>query len=229
VTGSGSRWDHATVVIQALPSGSRKTLIEGAADARYLQNGQIVFARAGILYAVPFDIDRLAITGKEAPVVQGVLRGAGTVGGASANYSVSDAGTLVYIPGPLAPNSSQLQLALLDVAGGIKVFDITPGPYGKPRVSPDARHIAFESDDGKDANIWIWDVDGKGAARRLTFGGSNRSPAWSADSQRVAYQSDRGGDFGIFWQRADGTGAPERLTTAQPGNRAATSFLGSRR
>lgn len=217
VTGSDGRWDRAKVVVQLLPSGPRKMLIEDAADARYLQNGQIVFARGGVLYAVPFDIDGLAVRGKEIPVVEGVRRGLGTVGAASANYSVSDTGTLVYVPGPLATNSSQLQLALLDVAGGMKVLDVTPGPYSQPRVSPDGRHIAFESDDGKDANIWVWDVDGKGAARRLTFGGSNRSPAWSADSQHVAFQSDREGDLGIFWQRADGTGAPEKLTTAQQG------------
>jgi Tol biopolymer transport system component len=217
VTGSDGRWDRAKVVVQPLPSGPRKTLIEGAADARYLQTGHIVFARAGVLYAVPFDIDRLAITGKETPVVEGVRRGIGTVGAASANYSVSDTGTLVYVPGPLATNSSQLQLALLDAAGGIKVLDVRPGPYGRPRVSPDGRHIAFESHDGKDANIWVRDVGGRGAARRLTFGGSNRSPAWSADSRRVAFQSDREGDLGISWQRADGTGPPERLTRADRG------------
>ena len=50
-------------------------------------------------------------------------------------------------------------------------------------------------------------------ARRLTFGGRNRSPVWSRDGERLAFQSDRDGDLGIFWQRADGAGQAERLTT----------------
>ena len=60
--------------------------------------------------------------------------------------------------------------------------------------------------------MWIYDVSGASAMRRLTLGGRNRVPVWSADGQRVAFQSDRDGDLGLFWQRADGTTPAERLT-----------------
>jgi Tol biopolymer transport system component len=60
----------------------------------------------------------------------------------------------------------------------------------------------------------VYDLDGAGAARRLTFGGRDRYPIWSADSQWVIFQSDRGGDSAIYRQRADGSGAAERLTMA---------------
>jgi Tol biopolymer transport system component len=72
-------------------------------------------------------------------------------------------------------------------------------------------------DTGKEAIIYIYDLEGTSSMRRLTFGGSNRYPVWSADSRRVASQSDREGDHGIFWQRADGTGTVERLTRAEEG------------
>ena len=79
-------------------------------------------------------------------------------------------------------------------------------------MSPDGKRIAFGSDDGKDAFVWIYDVAGASSARRLTLGGRNRVPVWSADGERVAFQSDREGDLGVFWQRADGTTAVQRLT-----------------
>jgi len=61
----------------------------------------------------------------------------------------------------------------------------------------------------------VYELDGGGAARRLTFGGRDRYPIWSADNQWVIFQSDRGGDNAIYRQRADGSGAAERLTTAR--------------
>jgi dipeptidyl aminopeptidase/acylaminoacyl peptidase len=68
---------------------------------------------------------------------------------------------------------------------------------------------------GKEAIVWIYELAGTSAMRRLTFGGNNRFPMWSADGQRVAFQSDREGDLAI-WQRADGSGAAERLKTPEP-------------
>ena len=86
-----------------------------------------------------------------------------------------------------------------------------------PRVSPDARRLAVGIVSSQQADVWVYDLDGASAIRRLTLQGRNQHPVWSADSQRVAFQSDREGDLGIFWQRADGSGAPERLTTAPKG------------
>ena len=93
---------------------------------------------------------------------------------------------------------------------------LPPGPYEHPRASPNDTQIAFATDDGKEAIVWIYELGGT-SMRRLTFGGKNRFPIWSADGQRVAFQSDREGDLGIFWQRADGSGAAERLTKPDQG------------
>jgi eukaryotic-like serine/threonine-protein kinase len=72
-----------------------------------------------------------------------------------------------------------------------------------PRVSPDGKRVVYEMDDGKEAALWISDLSGFNASRRLTFQGANRYPVWSADGERVAFQPDREGDLDIFWQRAD--------------------------
>jgi Tol biopolymer transport system component len=77
--------------------------------------------------------------------------------------------------------------------------------------------VAYGTDDGKEANVWIYDLSGATAPRKLTFGGANRYPIWTADGERVAFQSDREGDTAIWWQRADGNGVPERLTKPEKG------------
>jgi Tol biopolymer transport system component len=94
---------------------------------------------------------------------------------------------------------------------------LPPGTYEAPRVSPDGTRVAFGSDDGREAVVWIYDLSGATSMRRPTIGGRNRYPVWSPDGQRLAFQSDREGDAAIFWQRADGTGTAERLTKPDQG------------
>ena len=57
------RWDKANIAVQSLATGERKVLIEGGADARYIPTGHLVYMREGTLMAVPFNLDRLAVTG----------------------------------------------------------------------------------------------------------------------------------------------------------------------
>jgi len=212
-----SRWDQAHIVVHSLASGERKTLIEGASDARYLPTGHIVYALGGALFAVPFDERRLEVTGGAVPIVEGVRRAAGG-GTGVAHFSVSDTGSLIFIPGPVASTSvARGALALIDRNGDAEPLKLPAGTYESPRVSPDGRHVAYATDDGKDAIVWIYELSGTSVPRRLTFGGRNRFPIWSADGQRIAFQSDRDGDLGIFWQRADGTGTAERLTKPDQG------------
>jgi Tol biopolymer transport system component len=145
------------------------------------------------------------------PVVEGVRRAAfGTY--ATAALAVSSTGSLVFIPGPVTTLSGQSDLALSDRTGTAQPLKVPPNAYEYPRVSPDGKRIAVGSDDGKEAIVWIYDVSGATAIRRLTVGGRNRVPVWSADGAHVAFQSDREGDLGVWWQRADGTTPAERLT-----------------
>jgi Tol biopolymer transport system component len=214
-TGQGpDRWDNAKIMVQSTKTGERKTLIERGSDARYLPTGHIVYAFAGTLFAVPFDLRRLQVTGGPIPIVEGVRR-ATTTG--TANFSFSDTGSLIYVPGPVSAGGDQQLLALQDRKGSVEPLKIPARSYGFPRSSPDGKRVAFESEAGKEVNIWIYDFAGTIAPRQLTVGGANRYAVWSADGERVAFQSDREGDLGIFWQRADGAGTAERLTKPEQG------------
>ena len=207
-------WNRAHIVVQSVKTGNRKTLVERGTSARYLPTGHIVYADRGNLLAVPFDIGRLEVTGGPVPVVEGVPRSETT---GLAHFDVSSNGSLIYLPGPIEGGAATQSLAIVDRAGAGKPLALPQGSYLFPRVSPDGKRIAFSTDDGKEALVWIYEVSGASSMRRLTFGGSNRFPIWSADGQYVAYQSDREGDLGIFRQRADGTGAAERLTKPDSG------------
>ena len=212
---AAERWDQAQIVTHSLRSGERKTLVDGGSDARYVPTGHLVYAVGGIVFAVPMDLRRLEVTDGPVPIVEGVRR-ANTITGA-AQFDFSSTGTLVYLPGPISARTVQSQLALIDRKGGVELLKLPPGPYQHPRAAPNGTQIAFATDDGKEAIVWIYDLGGTASMRQLTLGGKNRFPIWSPDGQRVAFQSDREGDLGIFWQRADGSGAAERLTKADQG------------
>ena len=214
-TGTASdRWDRARIVVQSLRSGVRTALVDGGTDARYIPTGHLIYALGGVLYAVPFDPTRPALTGAAVPIVEGVSRATGSQTGA-AHYSVSDTGTLIYIPAPLdgsAGLGETTLLGLIDRDGHVERLPLPSDTYQGPRVSPDGTRITFATDDGKEAIVWIYDLSGNGPRRRLTFGGNNRFPLWSADSRHIVFQSDRDGDGALFWQRADGSHSAERLT-----------------
>ena len=72
-SGSGPDcWDRARVVVRILASGDETTVIEGGSDAQYISTGHLVYAVGGNLFAVPFDLRGMRVTGAPAPVVQGV-------------------------------------------------------------------------------------------------------------------------------------------------------------
>jgi serine/threonine-protein kinase len=210
------RWDNARVVVQSLSSGHRMIVVERGGDARYLPSGHVVYALGGTLFAVGFDARALRVTSGPMPVVEGVRRSPSVATG-TAHYDVSRTGTLAYVPGPVSGSSAVRDLGFADRKGAVELLKLPPGPYQAPRISPDGKWIAVGSDDGKEAIIYVRDVAGTSALRRLTYGGNNRFPAWSADSLRVTFQSDRAGAAAVFWQRADGTGPAEQLTTPAAG------------
>ena len=207
-------WDKASIVVQRLGSSERRTLITDASDARYVASGHLLYAHSGVLFAVPFDLRRLQVSGAATAVVQGVARAIAWTTAAT-QFDVSTNGSLVYVPGPADVNTDTRLLAIFDRNGARTSVVSTPAAnINHPRVSPDGKRVAFAIDDDTSADVWTYELGGATAVRRLTFGGRNRFPIWTSDGERIAFQSDRDGDRGIYWQRADGVSAAERLTKA---------------
>jgi serine/threonine-protein kinase len=216
VTGQagGNRWDKAQIVVQPLPSGERITLEIGS-DARYVPTGHIIYELAGTLLALPFDAKRLKTSGGPVPIVQNV-RVAGFQTG-TAQFSFSNTGSLVYVEGG-APGATPLSLMITDRNGKTRGVGLPPAPYQSPRFSPDGKQLALVTADGRETFVSVYDMSGKSALKRLTFGATNNLyPLWSGDGQRILFTSAREGDTGVWWQRADGTGVAERITKSEPG------------
>jgi len=213
------RWDKAQVVVQAIGSHERTVVIDGGSDAHYLPTGHIVYAVAGVLFAAPFDLQRLKVTGGGVSVIEGVRRSSNLQTGV-AQYAVSRTGTLMFVAGDVGSGLNPRDLALVDEKGASERLRLEPHSYSFPRFSPDGRKIAVQIDDPKEGNIWIYDLATKSPISRLTFGGNNRYPVWTPDGTRVAFQSDREGEAAVFWQRADTPGTAERLIKPDKGQAA---------
>lgn len=100
-------FDDATLVAQMLPAGERKVVQRGGSFGRYVpsglasptrdgrESGHLVYVHEGTLFAAPFDLDRLDVTGQPVPALEGVTTGA--IG--AAQFVLSNTGSLVYLPG----------------------------------------------------------------------------------------------------------------------------------
>lgn len=214
---STDRWTAARIVAQRPgDDGTRKTLVEGGSDPRFLPSGHLIYQSGGVLFGRTFDPASNTV-GNAVPLVEGVLRGSSSIGAGLAWYGISSTGTLIYIPGPVGAIEQDLRIAWFNRAGQAELLPIPSGPYQHPRVAPEGARVAFVGIEKGDSAVWVLDTRGGAAARRLTFGGQDRYPIWSHDGARVIFQSNREGDVAIFWQRADGSGVAERLTTAEKG------------
>ena len=114
----------------------------------YLEH--LVYAVGGVLFAAAFD-PRAPTAVIGVPVIEGVR--ATTSGGAQ--VSVSETGSLLDAPAPAAGASRQRDLALLDLKGGASPLKLPPAPYSI-RACPDGTRVAFNSDTGTVAIVWIY-------------------------------------------------------------------------
>ena len=207
-----TRWDEAQIVVQSLESGERKILWEGGSDASCVPTGHLVYAIEDVLFALPFDLARLEVSGGPVPMVEGVRRALSpATNTATASYGFSDLGTLIYLPGSVG---SRRILALADRNGAVEPLDVPPAEYLNARLSPDGSKLAVEILSDAGVAIWVYDLSGETAPQRLTLEGNNISPVWTPDGERITFASDRDGG-GLYWKSANGSAAAELLVTAE--------------
>jgi Tol biopolymer transport system component len=203
----GGNYEDADIVLYSMSAGHRKIVQHGGYFGRYVPTGHLVYLHDGTLFAVPFDLKRMEVTGPPTPLLDGI---SANPGDASAQFSFAYNGTLMYVPG-----HSRLQLASiywLDSRGAFTPLREAPGNYYMPAFSPDGKRLALAINDGNKSDIWVYDLS-RDTLTRLTFRGNNVSPIWTPDGQRITYVSfEKVGVGDIYWTRADGTGSPLRLT-----------------
>jgi Tol biopolymer transport system component len=206
----GNNYEDAGIAVYAIASGQRKTVQRGGFSARYLPSGHVVYMHEGTLFAVPFDLQRLEVTGQPAPILEGVDAGG------SAQFSFSDTGDLVYVVGRGGRQNNNISVYWMDREGKFQPLRKTAGDYYDPAFSPDGKRLALEIFDGKRRDIWVYEWE-RDTPTRLTFAGENNLlPAWTPDGQRIVYSSqEKGGTYNLWWIRADGAGDAQRLAESK--------------
>jgi eukaryotic-like serine/threonine-protein kinase len=202
--------DDAKLVIQPLPSGERIIVQRGGYFGRYLASGHIVYMQDDTLFAMPFDPQRLEVTGpagRTTAVVQSnMARG-------SAQLAVSQMGALAYLQGRNTFDARPI--VWLDRTGSIAPLRDVPANWRNPEFSPDGRRIAMDIRHEGRSDIWVYDWTRSTLARVTSEGANEEFPVWTPDGQRIVYRTyrsstDPSGDT-LSWRRADGTGNAQVL------------------
>jgi hypothetical protein len=127
-------YEDANLVAYSMSSGQRKTVLHGGYFGRYVPTGHLVYMHDGTLFVVAFDLKRLEVTGSPMPLLDGITA---SPGDASAQFSLSDNGTLIYVPG-----HSGFQFASIywmDRQGKFTPIRKTPADYYMPAFSPEPK------------------------------------------------------------------------------------------
>jgi serine/threonine-protein kinase len=202
-------YDNSNIEAVVLATGERKLIIQGASVARYVPSGHLVFARDGALHGVAFDIKTLTVTGKPVPVLVGVA-GDKTTG--AVHFSISNDGTLAYLPG--SSSSAQRRLTWVEKNGSQTPVNMPGGQFNDVRISPDGSRVALLQGSSMSGDVWVYDFT-RETFTRFTFNTTNATPVWSADSKYIYYASvDSGADETTILRRpVDGSQDAEKVVT----------------
>jgi DNA-binding winged helix-turn-helix (wHTH) protein len=204
----GGSIDGCNIQSLDLETGERRTLIRGGADARYVPDGRLLFARSGRLMQVAFDAAGAEVIGTPEVVLEDLLThpfsGAG-------NFAVASNGTLVYAP--REAYAAQRAFYRMTETGAAELVDSDLGAYATPQLSPDGARLAATILDER-LQIWLYDLE-RGGVERMTREGHNFWPVWTPDGERVAFTSNREGSFNLFWKAPRGDAPAERLTRGE--------------
>ena len=164
------------IAVVTLATGELKTLFPGR-QARYLPSGHLLYDESeGRIRVVPFDADRLEVTGDPEPAFEAFR----SPGNGSSHFAVSDNGTVVYVAGGFARS-----LVLTDSAGRSTPIGVDPRGYRFPVFSPDGQRVAVTVDP-RPSQIWMVDLRRESAVP-VVAGQHSILPTWAPDGTQLAY------------------------------------------
>jgi len=175
--------DGRGVYVGGLDGSQSPRLIDADAGAVYTASGHLLFVRAGTLFGVRFDLDRLALAGDPFPVAEQVIVNPGI---SMAALSASAAGPIIYVAGVTGSE----QLAWLDRSGKIAAAVGDPGAgFLSPALSPDGQQLVGGRNTGSTWDLYVRDLT-RGVERRLTSDSTLETyPVWSPDGSRIVFFS----------------------------------------
>ncbi len=206
----GRQWDWA-IAVATLKTGEVKTLPIRSEHARYIPGGYLAFERQEGLFVVPFDLQRLEVTGSPFPILQ------------EQGFAFSETGSLAYVP----RGATLGNLAWVDRKGVVEPLGTPTRDYaGRVQLSPDGKRVVVVIVAEGSYDVWTYDILHE-ALTRLTLGdGDSVAPSWSPDGRRIAFSRYKGENISIVAETVDGSG---HRRNASAGANADDDFLHSAR
>jgi Tol biopolymer transport system component len=205
---------RAGIYLGSLDSTDTVRLLPDVSNAVYAEAGYLLFARDGVLNAVPFDAVQGRVTGDAVSLGETVTVHSETQ---RAAFSVSRTNVIALRRSAPLENVGQLQLtdrrgAVIATLGGVR-------PYADRAVSPDGRWIAATVVDSSSGSSDIWILGTDGSERRLTSSREfENAPVWSPDGTRIAHlTTNADGSTGVHVSRLDGTDPLVLIEWREPG------------
>ncbi len=185
----------------------RRGLLASGTDTHYAPAGFLTYAHRGQLWAVPFDLPKLRVTGEPLAVLPH-LRTESIFGGAQ--YSFARSGLLVYAAGGTNELS---RLVVRQQSGRVDTLPFEPALFGCLKLSPDGTRLTTRVADPTTGqwDLWIYDLT-RGTRLRLTSTGGAPCPSWTPDG-RVAYIASSGDKTVLYAQSATGRESPTVVAT----------------
>jgi tRNA A-37 threonylcarbamoyl transferase component Bud32 len=181
--------------------------IEGT-DASFLAStGHLLFADRGSLYAVPFDVRRLEVTGPRTRILDDIAVNALS---GDAAYSIASDGTLVY---RTVGDPAQQALVAVTRSGVVRPVSDDRRPFGEPRISPSGKRVVAAIGRGQRKDVWVYDLE-TAARTQVTHERQNMYPIWTPDGGAIIVSVGEVGTLGrdpsrrFFRIPADGVGEP---------------------
>ncbi|MFN0168647.1 MAG: protein kinase domain-containing protein, partial [Bryobacteraceae bacterium] len=210
-------YDDGNIESISLRTGERKTVPKGGFSARYAAEapvpegtGHIVYLRQSTLFAVPFDLGRLTVTGGATPILEDVISSSSAGG----DFALAQNGTFVYLSGK--PSQAGYSIFSVDSSGKTQALHAPPARYFGLRFSPDGKRLVFSINTDKGSDIWVKDLDRDTLSRLSFLPGINSNPVWTPDGKHIVFRSANPAATGIYGVRSDGSGEAKRLTSATP-------------
>jgi len=190
------------VQVVDLESGVVTTV--GARAGRYhAGTGHLLFVDAQQLFAQPFDVDQLVLSGTQVALLDGIV-----------NWDLSPGGTLAFADG--VDPAVGISLVKINRRGQVEELPGLPSSdYQIPVLSPDGTRVAVTEGSIIGTGTWIsvYDLQRGALARRVATG---YGAQWIPDGQSIALGSNA--NRALFWQPLEVAEAPRELVAGTTGS-----------
>ncbi len=188
-----TRVERGRIGVYSLETGEYISLLDGS-NPCYIPTGHLIYALAGNILSVPFDLKKLEISGTPIPVVEDVLM---ELNG-TAHFGLSENGDFVYVPGKR--EVPKWGIVWVDRTGEITPLSPSLAEAHGQRISPDGKRLVFK----KGKNLWLYELERDTVLRFTDDESGNWWPLWTPDSKRIIFNAIRDGSWDLFWKSAEG-------------------------